>query len=151
MTGYGHSTGSTTESSINEAEFLAYHYCVDHLRSQRVVLLGKLLGTGAAMFLASRKDISGTAAPRGSAAPYVSPLASDVRTLSAANYMTKSAVLTLDSQFMPNITYAKDVSSSCIASTTRSSRCRTAGVLGFGNSIHLCYSTQIQGPSKKTS
>lgn len=105
--GYGHSTGTTSESSIYEAALLAYHYCVDHLRAQRVVLLGKSLGTGAAMFLASRKDIADTKRVKGTA--LVSPLASGVRTLSASRYMTRTAVAALDGQFMPNITYAKDV------------------------------------------
>lgn len=106
--GYGHSSGTTTESSIYQSALLAYHYCVEHLRAQRILLYGKSLGTGAAMFLASRKDIAETKRIAGTI--LVSPLASGVRTLSASSYMTRGTIEALDNQFMPNVEYAKKVS-----------------------------------------
>lgn len=110
--GYGHSSGTTSEDSIYASVLLAYNYCCESIRARRIILLGKSLGSGAAMFLASRRDIQQGRRICGTV--LVSPMASGVRTLSAAKYMNRALLHGLDAQFMPNIKYAKKVSASVL-------------------------------------
>ena len=104
--GYGLSTGNTTEQSIFNAAHLVYKYARDHLVAQQMVIIGKSLGTGPAVFLTSHDDVKRDKIVQ--ACILISPFASGFRCLKTLNqYMPESSKHFFDMQFMHQEPHAK--------------------------------------------
>ncbi len=59
--GYGTSGGKPTEKSVYADELAAYEYLTGslHVPSNRVVIMGRSVGTGPAIYLAARRPSAG--------------------------------------------------------------------------------------------
>ena len=105
--GYGQSTGKPSEAGVHASTLAAYEYCIGHLHAQNVIVLGKSLGTSAAVHLATQSRATNIERLRG--VVLISPLASGVRTLSAAHFMSKAMLAVLDKEFMPVLVWAANL------------------------------------------
>jgi len=97
--GYGNSeSGLTSEASMNEAVEAVFDLAVVRMGVpvQLVVLLGKSIGTGPTVYLASQgHNVAGVV--------LVSPLASGVRVLSRCEHVPRPMLQGADALFMPSI------------------------------------------------
>jgi fermentation-respiration switch protein FrsA (DUF1100 family) len=97
--GYGNSeAGPTTERSMNESIESVFELAVNRMLvpMSQVVLVGKSIGTGPTVYLASRgHNLAGVV--------LVSPLASGVRVLSRCAHVPKVIMQRADGMFMPSI------------------------------------------------
>ena len=104
--GYGHSTGELNEQSVFETALLAYRYCRDHMGAKNLVLIGKSLGTGPAVYLTSHQMIKDNKIVTGCV--LISPFASGFRCLKTINtYLPESNKRFWDMQFMPSYEFIK--------------------------------------------
>lgn len=97
--GYGRSSGvTTTEQNMFAAELCVYDLAVNRMGvpPQKLVVVGKSIGSGPAVHLASSGlPMAGLL--------LLSPLASGVRCLSVAEHLPSSVLERLDSVFMPSV------------------------------------------------
>jgi len=97
--GYGNSeAGLTSEDNMNEAIESVFDLAVTRMRVPKkgIVLLGKSIGTGPTVFLASRgHNIAGIV--------LVSPIASGARVMAGSSHIPGKLLQSVDGIFMPSI------------------------------------------------
>ena len=104
--GYGFSTGSCSESSMNDAAVTLLDFALSHLnhKMNEIFIIGKSLGSTPAIYTASQAacyDLAGIV--------LIAPIASGVRCLSGSNNIPEFILNRLDQLVLPNITRIKDV------------------------------------------
>ena len=100
------SPGKTTEKNLQEAITTVFDYATSVLLvpSERILLVGKSLGTAPTVFLAAQnfaKSIQGVV--------LISPLASGIRAIMPSVLASRRIFSSLDSLFCPSIQYIQDV------------------------------------------
>jgi pimeloyl-ACP methyl ester carboxylesterase len=104
--GYGFSTGSTSESGMNDAGMTLLEFALSDLNHQmnQIIIVGKSLGSVPAIYTASQAvsyDLGGLV--------LIAPVASGIRCLTASNNIPEFFLHRLDPLILPSITRIQNV------------------------------------------